>query len=254
LNIFTLISLLFSWYIKLDCFNFKLFICGLLYSFLCCILLYMLLAFCYPLLCISSFEIETINNDLQNPLSSLELECQVISSTTTFSVSWWEDIGIIKCSKVNSHFYQHFEICMPTSFNSTTFVSNKNLVSINVIGYVGTAPSFFDLIPDPLIYLRASLKSITVVNGKTPTQLMLPNTFINCTGKVRYFDKIKLYIDTPATFGFSGGPCFLQSNPNEWEFIGILLGATKLWNYCILLTPTATYNSYYASFTNKQEL
>jgi hypothetical protein len=40
--------------------------------------------------------------------------------------------------------------------------------------------------------LRASLKNIAVVNGKTQTQLMLPNTFINCTGKIRYFNNKKI--------------------------------------------------------------
>ncbi|CAF4080537.1 unnamed protein product [Rotaria sp. Silwood1] len=83
---------------------------------------------------------------------------------------------------------------------------------------------------------------------------MLPNTFVNCTGKLRYFVETKLYIDTPITFGFSGGPCFLQSNLNEWKFIGILLGTTKLWNYCVSLTTIATYYSYYNLLTNKQEL
>ncbi|CAF3596414.1 unnamed protein product [Rotaria sp. Silwood1] len=161
---------------------------------------------------------------------------------------------INKCSKVNSHLHQHFEVCIPIPFNSTAFVSNNNRISINVIGYVGTAPSSFDLIPDPWIHRQASLKTITNVNGKTPAQLMLPYTFVNCSGKLRYFDEKKLYIDTPATFCFSGGLCFLQSNLNEWEFIGILLGTTKLWNYCVSLTTTATYNSYYNLFTNKQEL
>ncbi|CAF4504064.1 unnamed protein product, partial [Rotaria sp. Silwood2] len=134
---------------------------------------------------------------------------------------------------------------IPTSFNSTEFILNNNCISINVIGYVGIAPSSFDLIPYPLIYLRASLKSIAVVNDKTPTQLRLLNTFINCTGKSRYFDKTKLNIDIPPTFNFSGGLCFLQSNSNQWQFIAILLEATKLWNYCIPLTTTATYSSYY---------
>jgi hypothetical protein len=71
LNIFTLISILFSWwYIKLNMFNYKLFICALLYSLLCCVLVYGLLAICYPLLCISSFEIQTVNSDVENRLSS----------------------------------------------------------------------------------------------------------------------------------------------------------------------------------------
>jgi hypothetical protein len=46
----------------------------------------------------------------------------------------------------------------------------------------------------------------------------------------------------------------LQSNPNEWEFFGILLGTTKLWNFCISLTATSTYNSYENLLRTKQEL
>jgi hypothetical protein len=133
-------------------------------------------------------------------------------------------------------------------------IPNNNRLSINVIGYVGTVPSSFDLISDPLIYLGTPLKSISSVNGKTPTNLMLQNTFTNCTGQIRYFDNKKIYIDTPATFVFSGGPCILASNQNEWEFTGLLIGTTKLWNYCISLTATKTYSSYYKLFTNKYEL
>ncbi|CAF1520727.1 unnamed protein product, partial [Adineta steineri] len=81
--------------------------------------------------------------------------------------------------------------------------------------YIDTAPSSLDLISDPLIHLRSLLKSISTVNGKTSTQIMLPDTFSNCTEKLRYFDKCKLFIDTPVTFGFSGGICFLQFNSNE---------------------------------------
>lgn len=154
---------------------------------------------------------------------------------------------------MNPHLYEYFEVCKPSAFNSTTF-SNNNRLSINVIGYVGTVPSSFDLIADPLIYLGASLKSISSVNGKTPTKLMLQNTFTNCTGHIRYFENKKICIDTPATFGFSGGPCILTSNQNEWEFIGILIGTTKVWNYCISLTDTKTYYSYDKLLTVEYEL
>ena len=98
---------------------------------------------------------------------------------------------------MNAHLYQYFEVCIPTPFNSTAFFSDDKQISINVIGYVGTAPSSFDLIVDPFIYLRSSLKSISVVNGEKPTEIMLANTFANCTGKLRFFDKKKLFIDTP---------------------------------------------------------
>ncbi|UJR07106.1 hypothetical protein I4U23_011394 [Adineta vaga] len=177
----------------------------------------------------------------------MDFECKVISSTQTFSQAWWEDI-------VNAHLYQHVQVCVPAPLNSTAFFSNDNQISINVIGYVGVAPSSFDLILDPLIHLRSSLKSISVVNGKTPAQIMLLDTFRNCSGKLRYFDKQKFFIDTPATYGFSGGICFVPSSSNEWEFIGILLGTTKLWNYCISLTTTSTYKSCQNLFRNKQEL
>ncbi|CAF3758462.1 unnamed protein product [Rotaria sp. Silwood1] len=145
---------------------------------------------------------------------------------------------------MNSYLQQHFEVCIPTPFNSTAFSSNTNRISINVIRYVDNVSSSFDLISDPWIHFQPSLKTITDVNGKIPAQLMLPNTFVNCTGKLRYFDETKLYIDTPITFGFSGGPCFLQSNLNEWKLIGILPATTTI----------ATYYSYYNLFTNKQEL
>ena len=144
-------------------------------------------------------------------------------------------LGFIQCSKVNKNLNAYFEICLPKPFNSTSINDDS---SINVIGYVGTAPSSFDLIPDPLVFFRQSLKNLAIVNGKTPAQMMIPKTFVNCSGKLRYFDRKKIYIDTPATFGFSGGPCFLESSPNEWEFFGMLLGSTKLWNYCTLLSTT----------------
>ena len=75
---------------------------------------------------------------------------------------------MIKYLKMNWHLLQHFEICIPTPFNSTAFVLNNNYMSMNVIGYVGRAPSLFDLIADPWIDLQVSLKTISDVNGKTP--------------------------------------------------------------------------------------
>ncbi|CAF1561376.1 unnamed protein product, partial [Didymodactylos carnosus] len=137
----------------------------------------------------------------------------------------------VRCSRVNSHLYEYFEVCIPKPLNLTPSIQYDNDISINVIEYVGTAPAAFDLIPDPLIFFRESLKRLDTVDGKAPTQLMLPNTFLNCTGKLRFFDNKILYIDTPATLGFGGGLCFLQSNPNEWEFIA-----------------SSAYNSYYELF------
>ena len=41
-------------------------------------------------------------------------------------------------------------------------------MSMNIIEYVGRAPSFFDLSADSWIDLQAFLKTISDVNGKTP--------------------------------------------------------------------------------------
>ncbi|CAF3480649.1 unnamed protein product, partial [Rotaria sp. Silwood2] len=43
----------------------------------------------------------------------------------------------------------------------------------------------------------------------------------------------------------SGGPCFLSSNINQWEFIGILTGTSKLWNTCTSLQHSTIFNYYY---------
>jgi hypothetical protein len=94
LNVFVLLLLVsFFWYIKTDLFNCTSLIFIIFYSFFCCTLFYILLAYLYPLLCTSSFEIEICNNDSNNRLPSDDLECQVLSSKTTFSQAWWEDIG-----------------------------------------------------------------------------------------------------------------------------------------------------------------
>jgi hypothetical protein len=64
-----------------------------LYSLLCCVFCFILLAFFYPMLCLSSLQIETATKNSENQFSSMDLECQVISSTRTFSQAWWDDIG-----------------------------------------------------------------------------------------------------------------------------------------------------------------
>jgi len=93
LNVFVLLLVSFLCYIKVDLFNRTSLIFIIFYSFFCCTLFYILLAYLYPLLCTSSFEIEICNNDSNNRLPSDDLECQVLSSKTTFSQAWWEDIG-----------------------------------------------------------------------------------------------------------------------------------------------------------------
>jgi hypothetical protein len=86
MNLVTLIAVFVSWYVKFNLSVVKLFICAVLYSLLCCVFCFILLAFFYPMLCVSSLQIE-------NQFSSMDLECQVISSTRTFSQAWWDDIG-----------------------------------------------------------------------------------------------------------------------------------------------------------------
>jgi hypothetical protein len=68
---------------------------------------------------------------------------------------------------------------------------------------------------------------------------------MNCTGKLRLIDDRKMYIDTSSIYGFSGGPCFSMTNANEWSFIGMFTGSSKLWNICNLLSQSAVFWSYY---------
>jgi hypothetical protein len=93
MNFVTLIAVLVSWYFKLNLSMLRLFIYAMLYSLLCCTICFLLLAFFYPMLCVSSFQIETVNKKSENQFSSMDLECQVVSSTWTFSQAWWDDIG-----------------------------------------------------------------------------------------------------------------------------------------------------------------
>ncbi|CAF4944072.1 unnamed protein product, partial [Rotaria socialis] len=59
--------------------------------------------------------------------------------------------------------------------------------------------------------------------------------FMDGTGQLRLIDNRKFFIHTPSTYGFSNGPSFLSTNINQWEFIGILAEASKLWNTCTSL-------------------
>jgi ABC-type Fe3+-siderophore transport system permease subunit len=93
MNLVTLIAVFVSWYVKFNLSVVKLFICAVLYSLLCCVFCFILLAFFYPMLCVSSLQIETSTKNSENQFSSMDLECQVISSTRTCSQAWWDDIG-----------------------------------------------------------------------------------------------------------------------------------------------------------------
>jgi hypothetical protein len=118
-------------------------------------------------------------------------------------------------------------------------------LSVNVIGFVGRPPVSFDLLVNPYFSSYLPLIPIDSVNGKKPENLLLEYRFMNCTGTLRLKDQRTLYIDTPSTYGFSGGPCFIPTYTGEWDFIGMLTGASRLWNKCILLQQSTVFNSYY---------
>ncbi|CAF3837219.1 unnamed protein product [Rotaria sp. Silwood1] len=138
--------------------------------------------------------------------------------------------------------FNYIEVCQVALNNSQSISSGS---SISVIGFVGRPPVSFDLIIDPFFSSSSPLISIPAIHGKTPENFLLNNKFMNCTGQLRLIDSRKLFIDTPSTYGFSGGPCFLSSNRNQWEFIGILTGASKLWNTCTSLQHSTIFNYYY---------
>ncbi|CAF1691597.1 unnamed protein product, partial [Adineta ricciae] len=62
-----------------------------------------------------------------------------------------------------------------------------------------------------------------------------------------------LYIHNPATYGFSGGLCFLPKDNDEWEFTGLLTGASRLWNKCVLLQQSTAFNYYYNNLIQCEE-
>ena len=93
LYLVTLITVFVSWYVKLNLSMVKLFIPAILYSLLCCGFCFISLAFFYPMLCVSSFQIESAIENSENQFLSMDFECQVISNTQTFSRAWWDDIG-----------------------------------------------------------------------------------------------------------------------------------------------------------------
>jgi hypothetical protein len=159
-------------------------------------------------------------------------------------------LGIIKCSNVQTNILSFVEVCKP-KLNNIPSISDTS--SINVIGFVGQPPVSFDLIVEPFFSSLLPLTSINSINGKTPDKLLLAKRFMNCTGTLRLMDRNKLYIDTPSTYGFSGGPCFLTSNVNQWEFIGILTGASRLWNVCTSLQHSNIFQYYYNEITQNKK-
>jgi len=116
---------------------------------------------------------------------------------------------------------------------------------INVIGFVGRSPEAFDLVINPYFSSYLPLVTMESINGKKPENFLSLHGFMNCTGNLRLADRCMLYIDTPATYGFSGGLCFLSKYTDEWEFLGLLTGASRLWNKCILLQESTVFKSYY---------
>ncbi|CAF4647828.1 unnamed protein product, partial [Rotaria socialis] len=155
-------------------------------------------------------------------MGSYSMDCQLISSRLILSKDWWDDI---------------------VALNNSQSISSGS--SINVIGFVGRPPVSFDLIIDPFFSTSSPLIIIPAIHGETPEHFLLNNKFMNCTAQLRLIDNRKLFIDTPSTYGFSGGPCFLSSNRNQWGFIGILTGASKLWNTCTSLQHSTIFNYYY---------
>jgi len=142
------------------------------------------------------------------------------------------------------------EVCTPVRQNSPL----KLRIPINTIGCVGQPPLAFDLIVDPFFSSLKPLMNIDSINGKTPSNLLHLQKFMNCTGTLRLIDGRKMYIDTPSTYGFSGGPCFSITDTNEWSFIGILQGASRLWNVCTLLPQSTILWSYYDELTRTKTL
>jgi hypothetical protein len=142
--------------------------------------------------------------------------------------------------------FTYLEECKPILDRSEP----RSHSSVNVIGYVGRAPISFDLIIDPFFSSLTPLIRIDTVNGKTPSNVLHEHKFMNCTGKLRLIDGRKIYIDTPSTYGFSGGPCFFTSNTDEWAFDGLLTGASRLWNVCTSLKDSKAFLAYYEKVNN----
>ncbi|CAF3906164.1 unnamed protein product [Rotaria sordida] len=154
----------------------------------------------------------------------------------------FDNSAIIKCSNIETNLFSYIEVCQAALNNSQSISFSS---SISVIGFVSRPPVSFDLIIDPFFSSLSPLISIPAIHGKTPEHFFLHNKFMNCTGQLRLIDDRKLFIDTPSTYGFSGAPCVSSLNRNQWEFIDILTGASKLWNTCTSLPQSTIFNYYY---------
>lgn len=86
--------------------------------------------------------------------------------------------------------------------------------------------------------------AMELINGKTPSNILIAGKFMNCSGKIRMKDRRKIHIDTPSIYGFNGGPCFIGTGIDPWEFYGVMSGATRLWNICISLKESRTFLDY----------
>ena len=115
---------------------------------------------------------------------------------------------------------------------------------MNVVGYVGRAPAAFDVIIDPFFLSPTPLMAMEFINGKTPSNILIAGKFMNCSGKIRMKDGRKIQIDTPSTYGFSGGLCFVRTGIDPWQFYGIMSEASRLWNICISLKESRTFLDY----------
>ncbi|CAF1081441.1 unnamed protein product [Rotaria sordida] len=218
--------------------------CGLIiYMIICTCFMYCIILMIYPFLFESLFRIRVVSGGKTDfNIGSYSMNCQLISSKLILSKDWWDDIAIIKCSNIETNLFSYIEVCQAALNNSQSISSGS---SISVIGFVSRPPVSFDLIVDPFFSSLSPLISIPAIHGKTPEHFFLHNKFMNCTGQLRLIDNRKLFIDTPSTYGFSGAPCVSSLNRNQWEFIGILTGASKLWNTCTSLPQSTIFNYYY---------
>jgi hypothetical protein len=227
---------------------FKIILCLVLYVTVGSCLIYYLVLMMYPFLFNSIFEISLSDKKINREAETSQIKCQVVSSRLALSYTWWDDIGLIKCSNLQSNIFQYIEECKPILDNNRPPSSD----SINVIGYVGHALASFDLVIDPFFSSLLPLISMDTFDGKTPANLLTEGKFMNCTGKLRAIDGPKMFIDTPSTYGFSGGACFFTAHHDGWSFDGILNGATRLWNVCTSLKHSHVFLAYYRTL-NKTE-
>ena len=159
-------------------------------------------------------------------------------------------LGLIKCSNFEEHLFTYLEAYQPKLDNSLPISAPS---SISVIGFVYQSPRSFALIVSPSFSSFFPTVPIDSVDGKEPEDLLPELQFMNCTGTLRMTDQRKLYIDTPSTFGFGGGPCFIPYDSGEWQLIGILTGASRLWNRCTLLHQSTAFKSFYNQLMTDEE-